>query len=202
MPFVLLQQVPVDCLLLLTQLWNSTLYFSTSVNTRLRLFFAAFQTSGLSQVSHIQTPRHPCFPLSKDIEWALLIPFALVRLTFTLMVSILMPFSYVLRNFLFSSLGSCCILFLACSFGHQKPSLLGADSLSFGNSPESPPQPSLWALDGFNASLHHCLPIHHTLIPDTSCTTLSCYLSFYICSLSLQISCLMSSRSQEHIAHL
>lgn len=108
----------------------------------------------------------------------LLVPFALARLTPTLMVSILMSFSNVLKSFLFSSLGSYCALFLACSSAHQKPSLLGADSFSFGNSPGSPPQPSLWALDGSNASLHRCLLIHHTLACDTSCTALSCYLSF------------------------
>lgn len=178
MPFVSLQQIPVNCLLLTLSALEFYSLLPDKCQHKAMVIFAAFQTSQLSQVFRIQTPRYPCFPLSKDIAWPLLIPFALVRLTPTLMVSILMSFSYVLRNFLFSSLGSCCALFLACSSAHQKPSLLGADSFSFGNSPGSPPQPSLWALDGFNASLHRCLPIHHTLTRDTSCTTMSCYLPF------------------------
>lgn len=194
MPFVSLQQIPVNCLLLTLSALEFYSLLPDKCQHKAMVIFAAFQTSQLSQVFCIQTPRYPCFPLSKDIAWPLLIPFALVRLTPTLMVSILMSFSYVLRN-LFSSLGSCCTLFLACSSAHQKPSLLGADSFSFGNSPGSPHShlSGLW-MALMLLCIAVCQFIIHWLVTLLVQLWAVTYLS-YICSPSLQISCLMSSSS-------
>lgn len=115
----------------------------------------------------------------------LLTPFALVRHSPTLMVSTPCHSQICSGVSCFhlwdhGAASSCRAPLLCSALLIKSLRLLGADSVSSWSSPRPlrppPPQP-YWPLDGCTASLHRCLAINYTLSCDTSCTTLSCYLS-------------------------